>query len=351
MWKLVKQTYNGWSDHDAQSLGAALAYYTVFSLAPLLVIAIAICGMVFGREAVQGQISGQLSGLVGAGAGGAIQDMLKHARSPAAGIVATIIGFIVLFFGASGVFNELRTALNRIWNVKNADSAGVWGTIKGEFKSFAMIVGIGFLLLVSLLISAAVAGISHFASGYFPAATFRLVSGLVSFVVIAALFAVIFRYVPKQRLPWRDLWIGSLVTAVLFTAGKYAIGIYLGKASVGSSYGAAGSLIALLVWIYYSAQLFLFGAEFTHVYARERGSLKDTGPEKAGPPEPLESPRLAVAHTPPTRRESEAEHVYHTAAHDMGPVKAIAYGVAWSALLAGLGWWRKPSRQRGRTHT
>lgn len=288
---LLSQTISSWSDHDAQTLGAALAYYTVLSLAPLLVIAISIAGLVFGQKAVQGDIVYQVSNLVGPSGADAIQSMLAHARSPKAGVIATIIGFIVLFVSAAGVFTELRTALNRIWDIKAPQGSSWWTMIRNEFFSFTMIVGIGFLLLVSLLISAALTGIGKFVGAYLPVGLFQVANGIISLAVITLLFAVIYRVVPQRTLPWRGLWIGSFVTALLFTAGKYLLGLYLGKASVGSAYGAAGSLVVLFVWVYYSAQLFLFGAEFTRIYACETGvvclnttkKLRDSDTAKPAP--------------------------------------------------------------------
>lgn len=267
---LLSRTFSKWSEHDAQTLGAALSYYTVLSLAPLLVIAISIAGLVFGHKAAQGEIVTQVTSVIGSSAAQAIQDMLAHAKSPKAGVIATIVGFVVLFFSASGVFTELRKALNRIWEVKVPQSSSWWAMLRDEVFSFAMIVGIGFLLLVSLLASAFLAGLGHFIGGLLPGALQGL-NGVISLAVITCLFAVIYRVVPQQTLPWRGLWVGSFMTAVLFTLGKYLLGVYLGKASVGSAYGAAGSLVVLFVWVYYSSQLFLFGAEFTRLYACDRG--------------------------------------------------------------------------------
>src|SRR5581483_4758444 len=260
---LFARTFSSWSAHDAQSLGAALSYYTVLSLAPLLVIAISIAGLVFGAEAVRGEIVNQVTGLVGPSGADAIQTMLAHAHSPKAGVIATIIGFIVLFFSAAGVFGELRLALNRIWEIPPPKNASWWSMAKAEFFSFTMIVGIGFLLLVSLLVSTVLAALGKFASGYLPVGVMQVGNAILSLVVITLLFAVIYRVVPDRTLPWRGLWVGSFCTAVLFTLGKYALGLYLGKASIGSTYGAAGSLVVLFVWVYYSSQLFLLGAEFT----------------------------------------------------------------------------------------
>ena len=263
---LLSATYREWDSHDAPTQGAALSYFTVLSLAPLLVIAVSIAGLVFKREAVQGQVIDQMRGLVGSGAD-AIKTMLAHAQSPQKGIIASVIGFIVLLFGASGVFTQLRKALNRIWDVKQQESGGWLSMLREQFFSFAMVVGIGFLLLVSLVVTAFLAGLGKFAESYLPVGLFHIVNILFSVAVITGLFAVIYRFVPQQTLPWRRLWPGSFATAVLFTIGKYLLGFYLGRASVSSPYGAAGSLVVLLIWVYYSSQLFLFGAEFTRIYA------------------------------------------------------------------------------------
>jgi membrane protein len=283
---LAKRTFSEWNKHDASTLGASLSYYTVLSMAPLLVIAISIAGIFFGRKAAQGEIVNQVTGLVGPSGAQAIEGMLAHAKSPAAGIVATLIGFVVLLIGASGVFTQLRKALNRIWEVEPKETSGLWDMLREEFFSFAMVVGIGFLLLVSLVVSAVLTGMQKFASGYLPAGILEVVNFLVSLAVITGLFAAIYRVVPERRLPWRTLWVGSLATGILCTIGKVLIGLYLGRASVASAYGAAGSLVVLLMWVYYSSQLFLFGAEFTRLYAKESGALDGPANKRNNKPAP-----------------------------------------------------------------
>ncbi len=295
---LLSRSFSQWSSHDAQTLGAALSYYTVLSLAPLLVIAISIAGLVFGEKAARDQIGAQLNGLVGSAGGDAIQTMLANAHSPKAGIIATIIGFVVLLFSASGVFTELRKALNRIWDVDTSRNSSWWGMMRDEFFSFAMVVGIGFLLLVSLIASTFLVALGKFVGGYLPVGLFQAANVVISLIVITLLFAVIYRFVPQRRLPWRSLWAGSFATAVLFTLGKSLLGLYLGKASFGSAYGAAGSLIVLFVWVYYSSQLFLLGAEFTRVYAGEFGDVR--GGAKADR-EPDREPDLNLLPTPCSR--------------------------------------------------
>jgi membrane protein len=235
-----------------------------------LVIAISIAGLVFGQKAAQGEIVNQVTALTGPSGAQAIQDMLAHAKSPTAGTIATIIGFVVLLFSASGVFTQLRKALNLIWEVKPPQKSSWWMMIRDEFFSFGMVVGVGFLLLVSLVASAAFSALGHFIGGYLPA-VLQAFNAVISIGVFTVLFALMYRVVPQQRLPFRRLWVGSCATAILFTLGKYLLGLYIGKASVGSAYGAAGSLVVLFVWVYYSAQLFLFGAEFTRLYACDGG--------------------------------------------------------------------------------
>ncbi|MCU1338287.1 MAG: putative ribonuclease [Bryobacterales bacterium] len=270
---LLSQTYSEWNAHDAPTYGAALSYYTMLSLAPLLVIAVAIGGLAFGKESAQRAILDQIGGLAGQPGAEVIKTMLANAQSPKAGLIASAIGFVVLLFGASGVFSALRKALNKIWDVQPKETSGWWAMVKDQLFSFTMVVGIGFLLLVSLVITAMLAGVGQFVSGLIPPALAELANNIVSIGVITVLFALIYRFVPEQTLPWRRLWPGSFATAILFTLGKYALGVYLGKAGVGSAYGAAGSLLVLFVWVYYSAQLFLFGAEFTRIFACQEAGV------------------------------------------------------------------------------
>ncbi|HEY1242071.1 MAG TPA: YihY/virulence factor BrkB family protein [Bryobacteraceae bacterium] len=269
---LLSTTYAEWDKHDAQTQGAALSYYTVLSLAPLLVVAVSIAGLLFRKQAVQDAIISQMKAVVPAGAD-AIRTMLTHAQSPGAGIVASIIGFAVLLWGASGVFTQLRKALNRIWDIPANEKGGWFAMVREQFHSFALVVGLGFLLLVSLAVSTFLAALGKFGSQYLPVAIFHVANALFSLAVITVVFALIFRFVPRQTLPWRRLWPGSFGTSVLFTIGKFLLGFYLGRASVASAYGAAGSLVVLLIWVYYSSQLFMFGAEFTRIYACHTGGV------------------------------------------------------------------------------
>jgi membrane protein len=288
---LFKLTYQGWKEDKASRLSAALAYYTVFSLAPLLVIVIAITGLFWQRDAVQSQVMNQVEGLVGVEGRTFISDLLTSASNPAEGITATIIGIITLLFGALGVFNELHNALNTIWGVKEEETEGFFESIKkvvfSRLLSFTMILGIGFLLLVSLVISAGLSAAQETIGNAIPVSEIilQIVNLVISIGVITVLFALIFKFLPDAEIAWRDVWLGAFVTAVLFSLGKFLIGLYLGNSAVASSFGAAGSLVLLLVWIYYSAQILFFGAEFTQVYANNYGSrIVPEGEEVTAPP-------------------------------------------------------------------
>jgi membrane protein len=272
---LLKTTLFEWLDDQAPTLGAALAYYTVFSLAPLLVITIAIAGLVFGGEAAQGQIFDQLRGLVGDASSKAMEQIVQSASAePKAGVVATVIGFVTLLFGASGVFGQLQASLNIIWGVQPKPGRGILGIIRDRILSFGFILVVGFLLLVSLLLTAAIAFVGQQFEAMIPGmeALIQLVNSILSLVVITLLFAMMFKILPDANIRWRDVWIGAFITALLFTLGKLALGFYLGRSGVASSYGAAGSLIVLLLWVYYSSQIVFFGAELTQVYANRYGA-------------------------------------------------------------------------------
>ncbi len=273
-WEVFKQTSSEWLEDNAARLGAALAFYSVLSLAPLLVIALAIAGAVFGEEAARGEVVAQIGGMVGAEGARAIEDMIAHAQKPGAGVVASLLGALTLLFGAAGVFGELQDALNTIWEVRPRPGRGVWGFMKARFFSFAMVLGTGFLLLVSLVLTAALAALGGFLSGALPVLgpVWHGVNFVISFGVITLLFALIFKVVPDVKIAWKDVWVGAALTAFLFTVGKFLLGLYLGRGTVSSAYGAAGSLVVLVVWIYYSAQILFFGAEFTQVYAKRYGS-------------------------------------------------------------------------------
>jgi len=274
VWQLFKSTYSKWNEDHAPGLGAALSYYSVFSLAPLLMIVIAIAGLVFGQEAAQGQIMGQIQGLVGEESAKAIQSMIEEARKPAASILATVISTIMLLVGATGVFAQLQESLNIIWKVKDKPGEGIWKTLKDRFLSLLAVLGTGFLLLISLVISAGLSAVGATLDHVLPGPEFllQLINFVVSLAVVTLLFAMIYKLLPDTPIRWDDVWIGASLTALLFTIGKFFIGLYLGKSDVGVAYGAAGSLVVILIWVYYASQIFLFGAEFTAVYAESRGT-------------------------------------------------------------------------------
>jgi membrane protein len=256
-------------------LGAAVAYYTVFSLAPLFIIAVSIAGLVFGREAAQGQIFEQLRALIGETSAAAMQDVVESANSkPATGVLAAIVGIVALIIGASGVFAQLQASLNAIWRVESKPGRGIWGLVQDRILSFGFILIVGFLLLISLILTAIVAFIGTWFGGFVPGVEMliQILNAILSLAIITLLFAMIFKFLPDVEIAWRDVWIGALITAALFTAGKEILGLYLGKSGVASSYGAAGSLIVLLLWVYYSAQIVFFGAEFTKAYANRFGT-------------------------------------------------------------------------------
>jgi membrane protein len=277
LFELLRDSWNEFSTDKAPRLAAALAYYTAFSIAPVIVVVVAVAGLVWNREAVQGQLDNQIRGLVGTDAATAIQEMVASANRPDAGIVATIIGVATLVLGAAGVFGQLQDALNTVWGVQPTSASGIRGIfymLRSRFISFTMVLGIGFLLLVSLVISTILGALNGWIVSRLPLSEtlLQLINFGISFVVITLLFAVIYKVLPDAKIRWKDVWVGAAVTSLLFSIGKFLIGLYLGSSSIASSYGAAGSFVVLLVWIYYSAFIFLLGAEFTQVYARKFGS-------------------------------------------------------------------------------
>lgn len=274
VWQVVKETGTAWDDDNVTRLAAALAYYTLLSIAPLIVLAVAVTGLAFGEEAARQHIAGELASVVGSGAAEAIQSIAKNARAPGTGVFSIAVGVVVLLFGASGVFGELQAALNTVWDVAPKPGRGIWGVVKDRFFSFTLVVGVAFLLLVSLIVSAALTWAGQFFTHALPggAVVWQVLNFCISFGVVTALFALMFKTLPDVRIEWRDVWVGSAVTAGLFTLGKFGLGLYLGSAGVSSAYGAAGSIVALVIWVYYSAQVLLVGAEFTEVYARRFGS-------------------------------------------------------------------------------
>jgi membrane protein len=276
IWILIKVAVSSWVDDYAQSMGAALAYYTMFSIAPLLLIAISIAGLIFGVEAARGEIVGQLQGLVGRPGAEAVQGLLVSVNKPAESVTAMLVGGILLLIGATTVFGELQDALDRIWRAPKRKKSGIWRFLRARLLSFGMVMGIGFLLMVSLVVSAALAALGKYWGPLF--ANWKILANvinlLVSFVFTTTVFAVIYKVVPRAKVVWADVWIGAAVTALLFTIGKFLIGLYIGKSGLTSVFGAAGSLVVVLVWVYYSAQIFLMGAEFTWAYAITFGSRK-----------------------------------------------------------------------------
>jgi membrane protein len=302
-WSLTKQTFGEWSNDKGGRLGAALSYYTVFSLAPLLLVVISIAGLVFGREAAEGSMFGQLAGIIGPDAARLVQAAVAKAHDTRGGVLGTGIGLVVLLAGATGVVIELQDALDTVWKVEPKPNRGVWGVVRTRLLSVAMILSLGFLLLVSLVVSAALSALSGWLRAAFGdvAILSWFIDAAVALAVISTLIALIYKILPDAEVAWRDVWIGAVATAILFMIGKYLIGLYIGRASVGSAFGAAGSLAVLLVWIYYSAQIVLLGAEFTRVYANRFGAkvrpsrqaIPAHSPEARRPPAPDARPQEA----------------------------------------------------------
>ena len=275
-WNLIKNVAVAWVDDYAPSMGAALAYYTMFSLAPLLLIAISVAGLVFGEDAARGEIFGQLRNFMGDQGASTVQDLLVSVDKPSEGMAATALGVLLLFVGAASVFGELQNALNRIWRAPVANSSSWVDMVRARLLSFGMILAVGFLLIVSLVVSAALATTERWLQPVFGEwlVVAAAINAIGSFLLVALMFALIYKIMPRVQVEWRDVWIGSIVTALLFTLGKSLIGLYVGRSGVASAFGAAGSLVVILVWVYYSAQIFLIGAEFTWCYANAFGSRK-----------------------------------------------------------------------------
>ena len=276
-WPLIKAAVTAWIDDYAPSMGAALSYYTVFSLAPMLLIVISVAGLAFGDEAARGEIFGQLRGLMGVDAAKTIEDLLTSVSEPREGVAATTIGIVLLLIGATSVFGELQDALDRIWRAPARDrSGGLLGLVRASLLSFGMILGVAFLLIVSLVLSAVVAALGRWWRGAFGGweVLAQSVNIVLGFLVTTGGFAMIYKLMPRVKVQWRDVWLGATVTALLFTIGRVLIGVYIGKSGIASGFGAAASLIVILIWVYYSAQIFLLGAEFTWIYARTFGSMR-----------------------------------------------------------------------------
>lgn len=296
-WGILKSAAIGYNDDNALSRGAAIAYYTIVSIAPVLVIVIAIAGLVFGADAARGAIVDQISGLMGKQGAEAIQSMIQGASNRKSGIIATIVGLVTLLVTASGVFGEMQSALNAIWKAEPPPGA-VGRLVRARLASLGLVAALGFLLMVSLVISTALSALDGFLHDLLPGieTVMKVLSFLISYALISALFAAIYKVLPDKRIEWQDVFVGALATGALFTIGKFGISAYIGSSAIASSYGAAGALIVILVWIYYSAQIFLFGAEFTRAFAETHGSH-------------AEVPVAAEAVTAPLSHKQEIEHL------------------------------------------
>ena len=296
VWNIVKETFEDYIEDNALSRGAAIAYYTVLSIGPLLVICIAIAGLAFGEEAARGAIVGQLKGLMGDQAAELIQTAIKSASNKSSGIIATVVGLITLLVTASGVFGELQATLNYIW--KAQPKGGVSGILKARAASLGLVATLGFLLIVSLVISAVLHAVGEYLNVFLPgtATLIQIANVVISYLIVSVLFAAVYKILPDRKLKWKDVGVGALATAALFTVGKTLIGMYIGSSSMATSYGAASSLVIILVWIYYSSQIFLLGAEFTKVWAAHHGSEEAFKARTADAPGkvPEQTPQTAV---------------------------------------------------------
>jgi membrane protein len=312
--RLLTQTVAEFTADSASSRAAALSFYSALSISPLLIIAISIAGLVFGQDQVRGQVMLQIRDLVGASGADVIDSMLRSTNSKTGGIIATSLGIGVLLLGAGGVFIELQDALNKFWGAEPRPGSGLWDFVRTRLLSFAMVLGIGFLMLVSLLLSAALSALGVFVTGLLPA--FQIAAHAINIVlslgIVTALFALIYKVLPDVRLHWRDVWTGAATTALLFTVGKFLIGFYLGRASMATPYGAAGSVIVVLLWVYYSALIVYFGAEFTKVYAHEHGSHQQKY-EEVGRANPASPRSLPAMHASATNGHSDGpdDHAHH----------------------------------------
>ena len=297
LWALAKDSAVAWMDDYAPSMGAAIAYYTIFSLAPLLLIVIAVAGLIFGADAARGEIVGQLRGLIGDAGAIAVQGLLQSASRPAASAIASLVSVGTLAFGATSIFSELQSDLDRIWRAPTTQgTTGLWVLVRSRLLTFGMILAIGFLLLVSLVVSASLSALGKWWGPYFGAweRVLQAVNFAVSVAMVTVLFALIYKILPRVRVAWHDVWVGAAVTSLLFNIGKLAIGLDLGKSGIASGFGAAGSIVVLLVWVYYSAQIFLLGAEFTWIFAHRHGSRAGAPPPAAAPPVPTQSNTVTV---------------------------------------------------------
>jgi membrane protein len=297
LWTVVKEAAGNWSSHKDSRQGAALAYYSVFSLGPIIVIAIAVAGFFFGREAVSGQVASSIKDMLGDTGAKAVQAMLVDAGRPREGIIATLLGLGALLFAAIGVVVQLKDALNTVWEVGETPGHGIWHFMRSYVASLAAVLALGFLLMVSLVVTAGLAAFGKYAAPFVQEWLLHLISIVVSLSVISLLFAMMFKWLPDAAVDWYDVWLGAILTAVLFELGKSAIGLYIGKQGLESTYGAAASIIVVLIWVYYSSQIILMGAEVTHAFAKHRGSIKKR--EQAGPSNQLDD----MGRTAPLRHD------------------------------------------------
>jgi membrane protein len=338
---LLKDSFAGWQEDQALTLGAALAYYTIFSLAPLLLVVIAVAGLVFGRDAVQGQVVGQIRGLVGAQGAQEVQTMIANAGKMGHGWIAALVGGGAILLGASGVFLQLQSSLDQIWGVRQRPGQGIKGLVRARFLSFGIVVGIGFLLLVSLVVSATLAALSSLTGDLGPLAHFlmEILNNVVSFGVVTLLFALIYRVLPDAEISWREVWIGAAATSLLFTIGKALLGLYLGSSSVASAYGAAGSLVIILLWVYYTTQIVFFGAELTKVYALHRGSpiQPSRGAIRISKEQPVAGPRPS---SPEARPSSPPSGSASGAAPAAGSVSGWMAPLLAGVVLGAIGYGR-----------
>lgn len=345
MLALCRKAVGAWVDDFAPSMGAAIAYYTAFSVAPLLVIVIAVAGAVFGREAVTGQITTQLAGLIGEDGATVVQGLVASASDTDRGLVAGLVGMVVLLIGATTVFAELQSALDRVWRVPEREKPhGIWAILRARLMSFGLIMVFAFLLMVSLVVGAATAALGGWIGTLLPgaAAMLYVVNMLVAIAFTTVLFAMIFKLMPTARVAWRDVWVGALATSVLLEFGKVGIGIYIGRSGMAESFQAAGSIVVFLAWVYYAAQIFLLGAEFTKVYADEHGSLsatrtlqerEDQQPTAMLPPSHALSPSLMLMDRAVDAAQAALDRKFHVA------VPRLARGILLLVALRVLTTW------------
>lgn len=341
VWKSIKDAFSGFGDDKVTKLSASLAYYTGFSLAPLLVVIIAICGIVFGREAVQGTIDNQIQAFIGPDAARQLQDMIKNAAVSGKGPLATVIGVVVLLVSATTIFGEIQDSINSIWGLKPRPKVGIMKTLQTRVLSFGLIASLGFLLLVSLAATTVVESIGGRLQAMLPDVTvvlFYIINLVLNMAVITALFAIIFKVLPDARIRWKDIWPGAIATSILFLIGKFAISLYISKSDIGSTYGAAGSLAVILIWIYYSSIILYFGAEFTKAYALNKGATiipNHYAQWTTAPTMPNAKPKEAPAQSySPSPSDSAQRHFPHQA-----PQLAVAANRPITSL--------KPEKRKG----